>query len=125
MELKTCKRCGEEWCFHGIGRPIRCGKCKSPYWDRERRNEQSYGLVERSVPPTDINRTPNFTAPPPSDLTRMEELTDRFLAQHPEVETDSMEMCSYTEYDPETGETYRCGRPVHGPKVKHTRGEKL
>ena len=39
MEIKTCKRCGEPWCFHGTGRPIRCGKCKSPYWDRERVNE--------------------------------------------------------------------------------------
>lgn len=35
MEIKTCKRCGEPWCFHGTGRPIRCGKCKTPYWDRE------------------------------------------------------------------------------------------
>ena len=33
------------------------------------------------------------------------------------------QMCPYTEYDMETGETYRCGRTVHGPKVKHTRGE--
>ena len=38
MEIKNCKRCGEPWCFHGTGRPIRCGKCKSPYWDRERVN---------------------------------------------------------------------------------------
>ena len=41
MEIKNCKRCGEPWCFHGTGRPIRCGKCKSPYWDRERINEMS------------------------------------------------------------------------------------
>ena len=42
----------------------------------------------------------------------------------PEPEPLEMPMCSYTEYDPETGETYRCGLAVHGPKVKHTRGEK-
>jgi hypothetical protein len=35
------------------------------------------------------------------------------------------QMCAYTEYDMETGETYRCGRTVHGPKVKHTRGERV
>lgn len=35
MEIKHCKRCGEEWCYRGGGEPIRCGKCKSPYWDRE------------------------------------------------------------------------------------------
>ena len=38
---------------------------------------------------------------------------------------DSTELCSYTEYDTDTGETYRCGRQPHGPKVKHTRGEKV
>lgn len=46
MELKTCKRCGEVWCFHGSGRPLRCGKCKSPYWDRARRDEASGVKVE-------------------------------------------------------------------------------
>jgi hypothetical protein len=37
---------------------------------------------------------------------------------------EEVELCSYTEYDTETGETYRCGRTPHGPKVKHTRGER-
>ena len=40
MEIKECLRCGEPWCFRGTGRPLRCGKCKSPYWDRRRRGEQ-------------------------------------------------------------------------------------
>lgn len=39
MEIKNCKRCGSQWCFRGSGRPVRCGKCKSPYWDRERQGE--------------------------------------------------------------------------------------
>jgi hypothetical protein len=33
--------------------------------------------------------------------------------------------CSYTEYDQETGETYRCGLPEHSQKVRHTRGPKV
>ena len=37
MEIKHCLRCGEPWCYRGEGRPLRCGKCKSPYWDRPRR----------------------------------------------------------------------------------------
>jgi hypothetical protein len=38
-------------------------------------------------------------------------------------ETDAeVVMCPYTEYDMDSGETYRCGRAIHGPKVKHTRG---
>ena len=37
MEIRHCKRCGGDWCYHGVGRPLRCGKCKSPYWDRPRK----------------------------------------------------------------------------------------
>lgn len=33
--------------------------------------------------------------------------------------------CAYTEYDQETGETYRCGLSEHSQKVKHTRGPKV
>lgn len=39
MEIKHCERCGEDWCFRGSGRPVRCGRCKSPYWDRSRDGE--------------------------------------------------------------------------------------
>jgi len=35
VEIKHCKRCGCDWCFRGTGRPLRCGKCKTPYWDVE------------------------------------------------------------------------------------------
>ena len=28
-------------------------------------------------------------------------------------------MCSYREYDPESGDMMACGKPAHGPKVKH------
>lgn len=38
---------------------------------------------------------------------------------------EEVELCPYTEYDTDTGETYRCGRTPHGPKVKHTRGERV
>ena len=34
MEIKHCAACGRDWCFRGTGRPLRCGKCKSPYWDK-------------------------------------------------------------------------------------------
>lgn len=38
---------------------------------------------------------------------------------------EEVELCSYTEYDTDTGATYRCGRTPHSLKVKHTRGEKV
>jgi hypothetical protein len=31
-----CRRCGHEWHPKTNRRPVRCAKCKSPYWDRER-----------------------------------------------------------------------------------------
>jgi hypothetical protein len=36
MEIKHCLRCESDWCFRGTGRPLRCGRCQSPYWDRAR-----------------------------------------------------------------------------------------
>lgn len=34
-------------------------------------------------------------------------------------------MCSYTEYDPQTGETYACALHQHPGKVRHMRGRQL
>src|ERR1017187_7028487 len=35
-KIFACLACKREWCYRGVGRPKRCGKCKSPYWDKER-----------------------------------------------------------------------------------------
>lgn len=48
MEIKHCKRCGEDWCYRGTGRPIRCGVCKSPYWDRDRRIDSDEALWSKA-----------------------------------------------------------------------------
>jgi predicted Zn-ribbon and HTH transcriptional regulator len=32
----TCKVCGHEWYPRGPGKPLRCSKCKSPYWNKPR-----------------------------------------------------------------------------------------
>ena len=32
LDIKHCNRCNRDWCFRGTGEPLRCGKCKSPYW---------------------------------------------------------------------------------------------
>ena len=36
----TCLRCGHEWHPKSNRRPVRCARCKSPYWDRERQVER-------------------------------------------------------------------------------------
>jgi len=42
MEVKIkgykCGRCGHEWVPRKKEIPVVCPKCKSPYWDKKRRN---------------------------------------------------------------------------------------
>ncbi len=40
MGINHCERCGGDWCYRGTGRPIRCGKYKSPYLDRPRKEAE-------------------------------------------------------------------------------------
>ena len=42
MELKqnTCKRCGHKWVQRILTKPVLCPKCKSPYWDKDRKKKQ-------------------------------------------------------------------------------------
>ena len=43
-----CVRCSHEWVAR-VGRPVQCPRCKSPYWDRERRTEGN-SVVESTEP---------------------------------------------------------------------------
>lgn len=36
VAIHQCKRCPHEWAQRGETRPMRCPKCGSPYWDKER-----------------------------------------------------------------------------------------
>ncbi len=49
MDGWHCKRCGHDWTPRKEGRPIRCGKCKSPYWDQERQGVEPSELVEEQA----------------------------------------------------------------------------
>ena len=37
MEKEKCLRCGYKWYKRIPGRPERCPKCNSPYWDKEKK----------------------------------------------------------------------------------------
>ena len=124
MEIKNCKRCGEPWCFHGTGRPIRCGKCKSPYWDRERVNETGddqgsggAGSVVRSAGRHFHPGNQGGRREVPAHM-RQQAVGSVAPVEHGSDEgaggdAEAVEMCPYTEYDPEDGETYRCGLAKH------------
>ncbi len=46
-------------------------------------------------------------------------------AMDEDIEAMMPEMCPYTEYNTDTGETYACALEVHGPKIRHKMGAKV
>lgn len=53
VATRKCLRCGHEWSQRAGAKPKTCPKCRSPYWNRQRREEMSpladleYALEER------------------------------------------------------------------------------
>lgn len=41
MKIPTldCKRCNHAWYPRAQKKPVLCPKCKSPYWNRDRKNQ--------------------------------------------------------------------------------------
>ncbi|MFH1752351.1 MAG: hypothetical protein ABH821_05445 [archaeon] len=39
VKFWKCNRCNYEWFPRGKEKPKTCPKCRSPYWDSERRNK--------------------------------------------------------------------------------------
>lgn len=87
-----CEVCGHVWFSATV--PDRCGnrECRSRIWNRSKALEKPAVKIER-------RRAPEIQKPIEPEMPR----------------------CKYEEYDPETGETYRCSLPEHGPKVKHVK----
>lgn len=99
--------------MEGRKKPDRCPSrdCRKRSWDRGEVPNPPVSLARMTVTP--IKPIPSLPAgvslgmpaalPPMADI----------------------RMCPYKEYDPDLGEWFACGRPVHDYKVKHTRGRKL
>jgi DNA-directed RNA polymerase subunit RPC12/RpoP len=129
MTIYSCKRCGRDWCFRGTGKPLRCGECKSPYWDKERVNSiyrgearNGSGVSVRYL--VDGGITQRGRAQTAVQIGKSEEDSKAVQIRPTPPEIEAV-MCKYTEYDPDTGETMACGLPEHGPKIKHARWRKL
>lgn len=43
---RRCLRCGHEWSLRTGTEPKTCPKCRSPYWNRQRRDEQMAQVIE-------------------------------------------------------------------------------
>ena len=50
VQINRCLRCERDWAYRGEGRALRCGKCGSPYWDRERLNGGNVEVVQTLRP---------------------------------------------------------------------------
>ena len=127
-----CKKCGHSW-KPIVEKPLKCPACNQPkYWLEKvrNRNEEAVRGMPRSTGGTarpGANGASDKENLPGVSLgqTYRGSAEDSGTGQEIGGDAEAVEMCPYTEYDPEDGETYRCGLAKHGPKVKHTRGRKV
>ena len=127
IAVNVCEVCGHRW-LPKSGKCDRCANqaCRSRGWNA------SGHIIGEAIAPLPTSQMP--TADSPAALFARLGLTtaSKMLEQPPPtistpVEDDetALPMCSYTEYDTDSGETYRCGLRQHSCKVKHTRGNRV
>ena len=57
LHQQTCLRCGNTWWPRRLSKPIRCPRCKSPYWARPRRVKRMPAPVIASVSPKELQNS--------------------------------------------------------------------
>lgn len=43
---KQCNRCGHKWFPRSTDEPTICPKCKSPYWNRQRKEKKNNEVIK-------------------------------------------------------------------------------
>lgn len=124
IKVLICDACGKRWLPEGSKMPVQCPSrdCRSRRWNES-------GEVFDS--PTEIASAP---APQPATpdsigalMARLGMTTASKLHQQPSTPIESpaeddepeLPMCTYEEYDIDSGETMLCGLHQHSFKVKH------
>lgn len=150
MWVCELEKCGHVWLAVGDIAPDKCGKCQKRHWhvtkatselireksldidDRIRRivREEIERLNQAGNLPVARHNVPEPVIIPPPRRVDMEALRDiaAGITSPPTAAAQPVfdrPMCEYAEPDYETGETYRCGLPVHSAKIRHTRGPKV
>ena len=132
VKVLECDVCGHRWLPKGEKEPERCPvrSCWSRRW-----NDSQVIIGHPEATPALRAPQPITAAPAsPADLmarlglttaSRMHEQTSAPILTPVEDDEPLLPMCDYTEYDPESGETYQCGLRQHTFKVKHTRGARI
>ena len=134
VECWKCDECGHRW-IKGELYPAQCAKCRSRKWNAGAGKDDS---CESQALPSGTCRASMGTvvkspavakepqpAPPKISMDELRSICAGNVHQQESPIESEISMCSYTEYDTDTGETYRCRLPVHGPKIKHRRGAAL
>ena len=127
IAVNVCDQCGHRWLPEGKSGRCPSRKCRSTHWNDSGATidaeEEALIPAPRSAAPEKLGdlmarlgittASTMHQAPPATAL--------------PPVEDDepALPMCAYTEYEPESGETYQCGLRQHSFKVKHTRGSRI
>jgi hypothetical protein len=109
VDAWKCDICGYVWMKKPGVMPVQCAKskCRSRIWNCE---------AGEAPAKTEI--------PKPQRVPQVESVRPiAVLSESATVENDGP-MCTYTEYDGATGETYGCSLPA-GHRFKHQRGRQL
>jgi hypothetical protein len=56
LQRQTCQRCGKNWWPRQSIKPARCPRCKSPYWDKQRRIKGVIAPLKEGVSKEAIRR---------------------------------------------------------------------
>ena len=132
VKVFQCEVCGHRWLPEGTGAPpAQCPsrQCRSRRWNE---NEVIIDDEDDDVPIRQASPAPAVESPVDLfarlGLTTASQLHSKASQPLQEPADDiepALPMCAYQEYDPESGETYRCGLRQHSYKVKHTRGHRI
>jgi hypothetical protein len=127
VAINVCDDCGHRW-LPEVKKSVRCPNraCRSRHWNDSEKvidDEEDVAPSRPAAPETPANL---FARLGLTTASKMHEQPQRAPDPSPvEHDEPAAPMCPYTEYDPESGETYRCGLRQHTFKVKHTRGDRV
>lgn len=128
--------CGHWWIAKTETPPALCASCGRRGWHKTKSTaelvrEKGADLDDRlralirevlaESPRQTVPMTPAIL-PPRQDIESLRDICAGITTPPATAPPSDWQPCLYTEYDQDTGETYRCGLSIHPPKVKHTRG---
>ncbi len=110
VPVLECNECKHQWIQRRGELPKRCPsrKCNSRLWNED---------AKQSIPVVNVQKSQVRAV-------SIERQTVREVASPVIVQAAEYELCAYTEYDQDTGESYGCSLPL-GHRMKHKRGAKL